>query len=77
MSDIPVIPPMNMANFCLPYPDELAKEFGVTGFVMSIRHLYEVLAKEADDKDPVEAALLRKVAGHYHDTYPGGDYHSR
>lgn len=73
MSNAPVIPSMNMANFCLPYPDELAKEFGASGFVMSIRRLYELLAKEADDKDPVEAALLRKAAGHYHDTYPSGD----
>lgn len=73
MSDTPFIPSMNMANFCLPYPDELAKEFGAAGFVMSVRRLYELLAKEADDNDPVEAALLRKAAGHYHDTYPNGD----
>lgn len=73
MSNDTFTPTMNMANFYLPYPDELAKEFGASGFVMSIRRLYELLAREVDDKDPVEAALLRKVAGHYHDTYPGGD----
>lgn len=73
MSNNLVIPSMNMANFCLPYPDELAKEFGAVGFVMSIRRLYELLAKEADDRNPVEAALLRKAAAHYHDTYPNGD----
>lgn len=64
---------MNCANFCLPYPDQLAKEFGATGFVMSIRRLYELLAKEADDKDPAEAALLRRAAEHYPDTYPDGE----
>lgn len=67
------VPNMNCANFCLPYPDELAKEFGATGFVMSIRRLFELLAKEADDKDPVEAELLRKAAQHFPDTYPGGE----
>lgn len=66
------VPNMNCANFCLPYPDELAKEFGATGFVMSIRRLYELLAREADDKNPAEAALLRKIAEHYPDTYPDG-----
>ncbi|GAA2864894.1 hypothetical protein GGQ99_001627 [Aminobacter niigataensis] len=73
MSSTPAVPSMNMANFSLPYPDELAKQFGASGFVMSIRRLYELLAREADDNDPVEAALLRKAAGHYPDTYPGGD----
>ncbi len=67
------IPNMNCANFCLPYPDALAKEFGANGFVMSIRRLYELLAREADDKDPVKAALLRKAAQHYPDTYPDGE----
>ncbi|KQW31337.1 hypothetical protein ASE36_03495 [Rhizobium sp. Root274] len=64
---------MNCANFCLPYPDELAKELGATGFVMSIRRLFELLAREADDKDPVKAALLRQAAQHYPDTYPDGE----
>lgn len=73
MSIEPIIPARNMALFCLPYPEELATEFGASGLVMSIRHLYETLAREADDRDPVEAALLRKVAGCYHDTYPNGD----
>jgi hypothetical protein len=68
-----IVPSMNCANFCLPYPEELAKEFGVSGFVMSIRRLYELLAREADDKDPLKAALLRKAAQHYPDTYPDGE----
>lgn len=68
-----VVPAMNIANFCMPYPDELAKEFGASGFVMSIRRLYEILARDADDRNPVEAILLRKAAEHYPDTYPNGD----
>jgi len=71
------VPNMNCANFCLPYPDTLAKEFGAIGFVMSIRRLYELLAKEADDKDPMKADLLRKAAENYPDTYPDGEIITR
>lgn len=73
MSNAPIIPNMNMANFCLPYPEALATEFGAEGFIMSIRSLFELLAREADDKNPRRAGLLRKAAAHYPDTYPAGD----
>ncbi|MBD8891101.1 hypothetical protein [Roseibium litorale] len=77
MSNDAIAPSTNMASFYLPYPEELAKELDASGFVMSTRRFYELLASETDDKKPVEAALFRRIASHYPDTFPDGEVINR
>ncbi|WP_152976048.1 hypothetical protein [Ensifer adhaerens] len=67
----PLVPNMNCANFVLPYPEEIAKKTGSSGMVFSIRELYLLLARQADDNDPKEAAALREIASYYPDVDRG------
>lgn len=67
----PFVPNMNCANFILPYPEEITKNTGAAGMVFSIRELYLLLARQADDADPKEAAALREIASYYPDVDKG------
>ncbi|WP_162764879.1 hypothetical protein [Rhizobiales bacterium] len=67
----PVIPDMNCAHFMLPYPEEVAKKTGSAGMVFSIREHYLLHARQLDDTDPQEAAVLRKIADYHPDTFEG------
>ncbi|MBP2486019.1 hypothetical protein JOH50_001746 [Rhizobium leguminosarum] len=67
----PLVPNMNCASFILPYPEEIAKKTGASGMVFSIRKHYLLLARQADDTDPKEAAALREIASYYPDVNEG------
>lgn len=67
----PIIPNLNCAHFMLPYPEEVAEKAGSAGMVFSIREHYLLHARQLDDTDPQKAAVLRKIADYYPDTFEG------
>ncbi len=67
----PFVPTMNCASFILPYPEEIQKKVGSKGMIFSFREFYLLLARQADGRDPKEAAELREISDYYPDVYRG------
>jgi len=55
----------NDSCYCLPYPEAIASLTGVAGLTIPIRDVFEMLARDIENRDPKAAHFYRSVAAHY------------
>lgn len=55
----------NADCYTFPYPEAIEKKSGLSGMVMSIRELFEMVARDREKYDPKKSAFYREVASHY------------
>jgi hypothetical protein len=55
----------NASCYCFPYPEAIAKKTGCYGLDIPIRDVFEMMAREAERRDPQSAAFFRSVAAYY------------
>lgn len=55
----------NDSCYCLPYPEAIASQTGVSGLTIPIRDVFEMLARDVENRDPQAAHFYRNVAAYY------------
>jgi hypothetical protein len=60
------------ACYSFPYPPEIAAKTGSSSLLVPRKSIFEMMAREHDDDDPMQAAFYREVASYFPDADHSG-----